>query len=80
MVPTKRLVALAWLAVAIAIVAGQYAPARAPLFALDAVIVAAALVDLLFVRGKRIELERQAATIFSVGRANPVAITIRAAS
>jgi uncharacterized protein (DUF58 family) len=77
MIPTRRLVALAWTAVAIAIVAGSFAPARLPLFALDGVLVVAALVDLLLVRGKRIEVERHAAAIFSVGRWNPVAIHLR---
>jgi len=50
---------------------------RAPVFALDAVIALAAVVDALLVRGHRIEVESRFAAIGSVGRANPVAIHVR---
>jgi uncharacterized protein (DUF58 family) len=76
-VPTRRLTWLAWIVVGIAVAAGYLRALRVPLFALDVVAVAAALVDLLLVRGARFEVERSAATIFSVGRANPVTIHLR---
>ena len=72
--PTRRLVWLAWIAVGIAVVAGYLRGLRGPLFALDAVVVLAALFDVLLVRSRRFEIERQVASIFSVGRANPIAI------
>ncbi len=75
--PTRRLVWLAWIAVAVGVAAGYARPLRAPLFALDALIALAAIADLLLVRTRRFEIERQAAAIFSVGRANPVAIHLR---
>jgi uncharacterized protein (DUF58 family) len=63
--------------VAIAVVAGYEPRLRAPLFALDALLAAAAIVDLLLSRGLRLEIERQAAPIFSVGRANPITVHLR---
>ncbi len=75
--PTRRLVWLAWIAVGVAIVAGYVRPVRAPLFALDALVVLATIADLLLVRTKRFEIERQAASIFSVGRANPISLHLR---
>jgi uncharacterized protein (DUF58 family) len=77
MIPTRRLVALAWLAVGLAVAAGFVASLRAPLFALDGAIAAAALLDALLARGRRIEVERRAASIFSVGRANLVTVHLR---
>ena len=76
-VPTRRLVWIAWMAVGVAVAAGYVPALRGPLFALDALVVVAALVDLILVRGARFEIERSAATIFSVGRANPVTIHLR---
>ncbi len=73
-VPTRRLVWLAWIAVSLAAVAGYARPLRGPLFGLDAVLVVAVLADALLVRPKRFEIERQAGSIFSVGRANSVAL------
>jgi uncharacterized protein (DUF58 family) len=75
--PTRRLVWLAWVAVGVAIAAGYVRPLRVPLFALDGVVVVAAIVDLFLVRTRRFEIERQVASIFSVGRANPVAIHLQ---
>ncbi len=73
-VPTRRLVWLAWLAVAVAVVAGYVPALQAPLVALDGALLLAALVDLGLARSGRVEVERHVASIFSVGRANPVAI------
>jgi uncharacterized protein (DUF58 family) len=75
--PTPRLVFLAAIATALAVVAGYAPSARAPLFALDAVILLAAAVDLAAIAGRRIEVEREIAAIFSVGRRNPVTLHIR---
>ncbi len=77
MLPTRRLVGLAGIAALFGLVAG-YAPLlRAPVFALDALVVLAAAIDALLVRGRRVEVERQIASIGSVGRANPVALHVR---
>jgi uncharacterized protein (DUF58 family) len=73
-VPTKRLAWLGWGVVAVAVVAGYARAVRLPLFALDAVVVVAAVADLLWARGRRLEIERQVAPIFSVGRANAVTV------
>jgi uncharacterized protein (DUF58 family) len=76
-IPTRRLVVLAWIAAAIAVL-GAIAPGiRAPLFALDATAALAAVIDALLVRRRRFEMERTVAPIFSVGRANPVTIHLR---
>ena len=76
-IPTRRLVVLAWVAVALALIAGFARELRAPLFALDLVIVVAAATDALLVRARRFEVERHVAPIFSVGRVNPIAIHLR---
>jgi uncharacterized protein (DUF58 family) len=76
-VPTKRLAGFAGLTVIVAIVAGYVPAARLSLFALDALLLLAAALDALAMRGKRIEAERHAASIFSVGRANPITLTLR---
>ena len=76
LVPTTRLVALAFVAVGVAAVAG-FAPAlRGPLAALDGLVIVATLTDAVALRGRRLAFERNAAAIFSVGRANPVTITV----
>jgi uncharacterized protein (DUF58 family) len=75
-VPTKRLVALAFAAVGIALVAGFVPGVDAAWMALDGAIVVMAGVDMLAGRGRRLEIERRAAQIFSVGRANAVSITL----
>jgi uncharacterized protein (DUF58 family) len=76
-IPTRRLVALAWVAVAIAVVAGFAPPMRRPLFVLDGVIALAAALDAVLVRRRLLEVERDVAPIFSVGRANPVTLHVR---
>ncbi|HEY8073581.1 MAG TPA: DUF58 domain-containing protein [Labilithrix sp.] len=75
-VPTRRLVGLAFAATAIALVAGFVPGVDAAWAALDFALVAMAGVDLFAGRGKRVEVERRAAQIFSVGRANAVSITL----
>ncbi len=77
MIPTRRLVVLAWIAAAIAVLAAFTPSIRAPLYALDATAALAAGIDALLVRSRRLEMERTVAPIFSVGRANPVTIHLR---
>jgi uncharacterized protein (DUF58 family) len=77
--PTRRLVAIAFAATVLAMGAGLVPVLRSSLVTTDAVIVLAALVDVLFAmkRGHRIEVVREAAAIFSVGRANQVTLRLR---
>jgi uncharacterized protein (DUF58 family) len=77
LVPTRRLAVLAWLATIVAIVAGYVPGARAALYALDAVIALAALGDLAALLGRRLEVRRETAAIFSVGRANAVTLHLK---
>jgi uncharacterized protein (DUF58 family) len=76
-IPTRRLAALAWIATAVAIVAGYVPSLDVPLYTLDLAICTIALGDLALAAGKRLELRREAAAILSVGRANVVTITVR---
>ncbi|WP_394823306.1 DUF58 domain-containing protein [Pendulispora albinea] len=77
MVPTKRLTGLLWLIAVVALAAGFIPSWRPALLVLDAIALVAALLDVGLALGRRVEAERQAAAIFSVGRANPVVITLR---
>jgi len=81
LVPTRRLVALAFVATLVAVVAGFVAAVRVPLVVLDFVILASALGDAIALgigdKSRRLEVERSAAAIFSIGRANLVTLTIR---
>ena len=76
LVPTRRLVTLAFAATAIALVAGFAPGVDAAWATLDVALVAMAALDALAGRGRRIEAERRAAQIFSVGRANAVSIVL----
>jgi uncharacterized protein (DUF58 family) len=76
-VPTPRLAVLALIATAIAVVAGYLPAIRGPLFGLDAALALATLLDVALARGRRVHVEREAAAIFSVGRRNPVTLTLR---
>jgi uncharacterized protein (DUF58 family) len=74
LVPTGRLAAIAIASVALA-VWGGYAPgARTALFAVDALLAIAVILDALLAIGPRVELDRQVAGIFSVGRPNVVTL------
>jgi uncharacterized protein (DUF58 family) len=77
MVPTRRLALFAMLACALSVVAGYAPPVRPAMFVVDAVLVLGVLVDVLFASGRRIEVERHAAAIFSVGRPNVVTLLLR---
>jgi uncharacterized protein (DUF58 family) len=77
MVPTRRLALLAFLATVVAVAAG-WAPALRPaLVVTDLAIVLGTLVDVLFAIGRRVDVDRQVAAIFSVGRANVVTLHLR---
>lgn len=76
MVPTKRFVVLAFLAAGVAVAAGFVPGVDLAWMALDGALVFACGADALAGRGKRIEAERRAAQIFSVGRANAVTIVL----
>jgi uncharacterized protein (DUF58 family) len=76
MVPTKRLVVLAFVAASVALVAGYVPGVDAAWIGIDALLVSLCGVDMLAGRGKRIEAERSAADIFSVGRPNAVTIAL----
>ncbi len=75
-VPTKRLAVLAFAAAAIATVAGFVPGADAAWIAIDTLLVTLAGADAFAGRGRRLEAERRAAAIFSVGRANAVTIVL----
>jgi uncharacterized protein (DUF58 family) len=75
--PTKRLAYLALVAMLLAVVAG-YAPfVKTGLYAFDVVIVLAAVLDLVTLLGRRVEVERHVASIFSVGRPPVVTLHLR---
>ncbi len=74
MVPTRRLALLAMVAAAVAVVAGWVPSLRPALFGMDAVLVLGTLVDVLSALGRRVDVDRQVAAIFSVGRANVVTL------
>ncbi|MGZ3454398.1 MAG: DUF58 domain-containing protein [Polyangiales bacterium] len=76
-VPTKRLVALVFMAAALAC-ALPWAPSlRVPLFVFDAAIALLALVDALSLLGAKMEVDRTAPAIFSVGRGNAVVLDLK---
>lgn len=77
MVPTRRLALFALLATVVALVAGYFASLRPALWALDGALVLGALIDVAFAAGRRVDIDRQAAAIFSVGRPNLVTLHLR---
>ena len=79
MVPTRRLTAFAALAALVAVAAGFVHALRVPLFALDATLLLGAALDALLIhaRAHRVDVERQVAAIFSVGRKNQVTLHLR---
>ena len=77
MIPTIRLVVLAGVATILAIVAAFLPQLRAPLVAFDGLVAIAFGLDVLLASGERLTVERSVARILSVGRANPVTLTLR---
>ncbi|MBI2396081.1 MAG: DUF58 domain-containing protein [Deltaproteobacteria bacterium] len=76
-VPTPRLVALAFVAAAVAVAAGYVEALRVPLGVLDFVILVGAIADAIAVARRRVEIERSVPAIFSIGRPNLVTLTVR---
>lgn len=76
LVPTKRLAAFAYLAAAVAVVAGLAPAVRGPLFLFDAALILLVVFDVVAVLGHRIGVTRTVAQIFSLGRANPVTLLV----
>lgn len=75
-VPTQRLVVLAFIATVVAVLAGYVQALRVPLSVLDFVIAFAAVADVIAVRGQRIAVERSVPAIMSIGRPNVVTLTV----
>jgi len=77
MVPTRRLAFLAFAAALLSVVAG-YAPGlRGPLFVFDGTLTLGVVVDVLFSLRRCVEVDREVAAIFSVGRPNVVTLHLR---
>lgn len=77
MVPTRRLAFFGFVAAAVS-VAAEYAPQLRPaLYAIDGVLALGAIADVLLSLGRRVEVDRQVAEIFSVGRPNLVTLHLR---
>jgi uncharacterized protein (DUF58 family) len=77
LLPTPRLAFFAFAAAALAI-GGGYVPAvRMALFGADAVLALAVVIDMLFAIGPAIDVDRQVAGVFSVGRPNVVTLHVR---
>jgi uncharacterized protein (DUF58 family) len=76
-IPTKRLAFLAFVAAAVATVAGFVSGADGAWIAIDTVIALAVFADAMSGRTRRLAAERIAADIFSVGRSNMVTLVLR---
>src|ERR1700722_660703 len=77
MVPTRRLAVFAFLATLLALVAGYAGSLRPALALVDAVLVLGVVIDVAFSAGRRVDVDRQAPVIFSVGRPNLVTVHLR---
>ncbi|MEI7895200.1 MAG: DUF58 domain-containing protein, partial [Myxococcales bacterium] len=77
LIPTLRLVTLAGFLVLVALAAGYLGELALPLVVLDMALVVAVVSDGLLARGHRVEIERQMASIFSVGRPNVITLHLR---
>jgi uncharacterized protein (DUF58 family) len=64
------------LSVGLAVWGGFAAAPRLAVFAIDGALGLAVIVDAAFALGRRVDLERQVAGIFSVGRPNPVTLSL----
>jgi len=80
MVPTRRFAFFAFVATAVAVVAGYVPPLRRALLVMDGVLLLGLVVDALLSLGRRVEVDRQVAAIFSVGRPNLVTLQLRSRS
>lgn len=80
MVPTRRLVVLAFLGAALALASTHLPAARAAVVVYDVVLVVLVALEAMAGRGRRLEIERRAPRILSVGRPNGVVLNLRNAS
>ncbi len=77
MVPTRRLALFAFFAALVSIVAGYVRAVVPAMWVVDCALAVGVLADVIFAVGTRVEVDRQAAAIFSVGRPNLVTIRLR---
>jgi uncharacterized protein (DUF58 family) len=77
MVPTPRLAWFALLAMVVGTIGGYAASVRPAMLAIDGALLAGLLVDVAFALGRRVDVDRQVAAIFSVGRPNLVTLHLR---
>jgi uncharacterized protein (DUF58 family) len=80
LLPTRRLAFLVLATVLIAVAAPHVPGVRASLYGIDGLLALGVLVDALLAIGPRVEVDRRAAGIFSVGRANVVTLQVRSRS
>ncbi len=76
MVPTRRLAAIAFIATLVSVVAGYVPALITAVAAVDCLVVTAVIVDVLLARGVRVDVERDAAAILSVGRPNTITLNL----
>ena len=79
-VPTRRLVTLAFACAAVALAAGIARVDARPLLIIDVLVLVACAVDAASAVRRRLTIEREAPQIFSVGRPNLVTLTVRSSS
>jgi uncharacterized protein (DUF58 family) len=77
MIPTRPLVLLSFLALAVATLLGILGLPRLAMYMIDATVASAVLVDALLLRGRRVDVERNVGSILSVGRGNVVTLSLR---
>ncbi|HEX8796655.1 MAG TPA: DUF58 domain-containing protein [Polyangiaceae bacterium] len=77
MVPTARLAWFALLAMVVGTIGGYAANVRPAMLAIDGALLAGLLVDVAFAIGRRVDVDRHVAAIFSVGRPNLVTLHLR---
>ncbi len=77
MVPTPRLAWFALLAMVVGTIGGYAASVRPAMLAIDGALLVGLLVDVAFALGRRVDVDRQVAAIFSVGRPNLVMLHLR---
>jgi uncharacterized protein (DUF58 family) len=77
MVPTRSLVLLAFLALAVATLLGILGMPRVAMYVIDGTIASAVVFDALLLRGRRVDVERHVGSILSVGRGNVVTLSLK---
>jgi uncharacterized protein (DUF58 family) len=77
MVPTRRLAFFAFVATLVSVAAAYLGKLLPAMLVLDGILVLGAVLDALFAMGRRVDVDRQVAAIFSVGRPNLVTLHLR---